>query len=559
MWTGPAFTSVPPRSSGGDFLGMGAIGERMYGGVFPGLNNAARHIRPYTAICWMIATLHKDAFSHGKTEIAELRRKTQLGIWKVQLLLNWVAKIDGLQGYPGIDRFEGDPQEVELRRETWPNIAISFWDTAWYKPSLLNGLRFLNEGRNEYRGTYSCTEAGNALAEAYDAAVRDLAPDLAQWLADPESLTCTRARLDALRPVLELTRPSARERTAFLQQYYSASLVQGAGGKERRKGLMLTLRALASLQAEGADQSVETIRHVMAAGITPGGEPIDLADLEVTRVEWGILQVRALQRLAMEKLLALVERYVLMAEQTGKPRRSLDIAEAIAAYLVHPKTGVLLPTVEQNYESVREAQGSFETAQAAGIVRGNMDIDLAYLKARLRGNVSADPRDWPEAARQAIWALIVCAAEADNLAPFKGARRLLRWDEGKQSLQELSAAVRKYMKESVETFARHVIHSSVIGQHTGVAIERSVVGLDGKDRFVFFEERHGLTRYADVSAARFVDPQESGDILYHALLLLENCGVLASEAPPAVPAYTHRFNASFRLNESGHRLLQGKL
>ena len=163
---GPTFTTVPPRSSAGDFLGMGAVGERLYGGVFTGLNNAARHIRPYAAICWMVDTLQQRAFVDGKGNVGKLRQETELGIWKIQLLLNWVAKLDGLQGYPGTDRFENDPDEVELRKETWPSIKVSFWDTAWYKPSLLNGLWFFNEATKQYHGTYFCTDVGLAIAQA---------------------------------------------------------------------------------------------------------------------------------------------------------------------------------------------------------------------------------------------------------------------------------------------------------------------------------------------------------------------------------------------------------
>lgn len=557
MLTQPTFTTQPPRSTAGDFLGMGAIGERMYGGVFPGLNNAARHVRPYTALCWIIYRLQQSAFSQGMANVAELRRQTEQGIWKMQLLMNWIARLDGAPGYPGTERFEGDPQTALLRKESWPSIGISFWDQAWYQPSLLNGLRFLNAGTKELRGTYSCTDAGIALAQAYEAAVQNLDPELATWLADPDALTCTKARVESLRPVLALDKPSAGERSAFLRQYFSAEFEQGQeGGKRRRKGLVLALRTVAALQEEDADQTVETIRHVMAAGITPGGEPIDVTGVEATQVQWSVLQVRALQRLAMEALLGVAERQILQAEQTGQPRRTGDIADAIAAYLAPSADNTLLARVEENYQWVREAQGAYATAQAAGLVEGNEHISLAALKAQLRGNAGHDAADWPGVTRQAIWSLIVCAAEADNLAPMTGAKRLLGWDAGKLSLNQLRATVRKHRDDTVDVFTRRIIESFVIAQHINVAVERSADRLDGKNRFVFSQERDGLTRYADTAAARFVNAMESGDILFHALLMLENCGKLASTVPDDKPAYTHRLLASFSLQKSAYNLLQ---
>jgi hypothetical protein len=554
---GPTFTTVPQRSSAGDFLGMGAIGERMYGGVFPGLNNAVRHVRPYAALCWMVHTLRQRAFATGKADIGALREDTQRGIWKIQLLLNWVAKLDEVEGYPGYDRFKDDPDEVELRKETWSNIKVSFWDTAWYKPSLLNGLRFLNAGTKEYRGTYSCTTAGIALAEAYDDEVQALGAATAKWLADPHELHCTKKRLQALRPVLELENPSTGEQKAFMRQYFAAEFDRPSeGGRNRRMGLMLALRTIHALQQEEASTTMEDVRHAMAAGWTPGGALIDDKGLEGIRVQWAILQVRAMQRLAMETLLALAERHVLLAEQTGVARQKEDIADAIAAYLKPSEDNEVLPTIQENYDWAKTEQGAYKTLQAAGLVERNPHLGIAALKVKLRGSVGMDQANWPFHAQQAIWTLIVCAIEAENLSLEKGAKRLLDWDAGKLSLNCLRKAMITYKNESTEKFTRHVVRHFVIEQHLSVATERSVAGLDGKQRFVFSPERDGLGRSAEVGAARFVDAQESWDILFHALLLLGNCGKLRFEPVEDRPAYTNRFDGTFTLNKAGRRLLE---
>ncbi|WP_257827400.1 hypothetical protein [Burkholderia glumae] len=554
---GPTFTTVPQRSSAGDFLGMGAVGERMYSGVFPGLNNAARHIRPYAAICWMVHTLHQRAFATGKTDIGVLREDTQLGIWKIQLLLNWVAKLDDIQGYPGYDRFEGNLNEVELRKETWSNIKVSFWDTAWYKPSLLNGLRFLNEGTKEFRGTYSCTEAGTALAEAYGEEVLALGSATAKWLSDPHELWCTKKRLENLRPVLDLENPSPREQKAFMRQYFAAEFDRSSeGGISRRKGLMLALRTIRALQQEEAGSTMEDIRHAMAAGCTPGGIPVDDTGLEGIRLQWSILQLRALQRLAMETLLALAERHILLAEQTGAARQKEDVSDAIAAYLKPAKDNEVLPTIQENYNWAKAEQGEYKTLQAAGLVEGNAYLGIAALKAELRGTVGMDQTNWPFHAQQAIWTLIVCGIEAENLSQEKGAKRLLDWDADKLSLNGLRQALTTYKNEPTERFAWYIVRNFVIEQHLSIATERSVVSLDGKQRFVFSPERDGLTRFSEAGAVRFVDAQESGDILFHALLLLSNCGKLRFTPVEDGPAYTNRFDGTFTLSKAGRKLLE---
>jgi hypothetical protein len=560
MLSGPVFTTEPPRSAGGDFLGMGVVGERLYGGVFPGLNNAVRHVRPYTALCWMVHRVREQAFAKGKVEPAELRRKMRQGIWKMQLLINWVAKLDDMQAYPGGRRFKDDPERVVLKKDSWPNIDISFWDSAWYKPSLLNGFRFLNQGKpglKDVRDTYSCTDAGIALAEAYDAAVRTLDPELAAWLADPDALECTKTQVEALRPVLQLDAPTRPECDAFLRQFVGAEFEQAdAEGRERRKGIVLALRSVEALEEEGTAPTVEMIRHVMAAGVTPGGIAIRLDGLEATRLRWCVLQLRALQRLAMEALLALAERKILAAEVSGAPRRLGDIADAVASLLSPGERGRLLPTVAENMAWIRRQQGGYPLAQAAAMVERIDRIDPAYLKARLRKSVGAKPAGWGQAARDAIWALIFCAVEADNLASVSGANAMLGWDEGRLSLTSLSALVKQYGSEPLQVLVRRVVESLVVNQHLNVAVERSAGRQDGKNRFVFSQERDGLARTAYGRSARFLEVSEAADILFHALLVLENCGQLQSSVQENSPINSQRFDAIFTQTDAGRELLQ---
>lgn len=555
--SGPVFTTVPATSSVGDFLGMGAVGERLYGGVFPGVNNAVRHIRPYAAICWMVLQLKQQAFADGQVSMADFRAMTKRGIWKIQLLLNWSAQVTGAQMFPGTERFKDNPESVVLSPESWPNIKVSFWDTAWYKPGLVNGLRFLNEGGGESRGTYNCTPAGVAIAEAYDKAVRALPKTkLAAWLADPDDLECSRKRLISLDSVLNLDKPSVAEQRAFLKQYLAAEHEPTTSGDDRRNGLLLALRTLGALQAEDAEQTVDTLRHTMAAGRTPNGNLLDLEGLKSAQLRWSILQTRLLQRLALETLLGLTERHILQSECEGTPRQKEDIAATVAAYLKPGKDNLLCDTVGENLEWIECAQGDLPTAQAAGLIEGDESLNFAALKAALRERTGPNSAVWPACAQRAIWALLVCAAEVENLQEMKGARVYLEWDADKLALAQLRQAALMYSDRSVEEFTRFVVERFVIGQHLSVAVARSDQGRDGKQRFVFTPERDGLTRMMEAGTPRFVEATESGDILYHAMLLLENCGLVGHKAAAGSPASEQRFEATFFLKKAAKRWMQ---
>lgn len=556
--SGPVFTSVPASSSAGDFLGMGAVGERLYSGVFPGVNNAVRHIRPYAAICWMVFQLRQRAFVDGRASMADYRAMTKRGIWKIQLLLNWTAHLTGAQMFPGTERFKDNRTFAVLRPETWPNIKISFWDTAWYKPGLVNGLRFLNEGTGGSRGTYDCTPAGLALAEAYHESVCKLpGTKLATWLADPDELDCPRKRVLALDSVLNLDKPSVAERSAFLHQYLGAEHESSAGnGRNRRKGLLLALRALEALEAEEAEGIVDTLRHTMAAGRTPRGVPLDLKGVESAQLRWSLLQTRQLQRLALEALLGLAERHILQAECKGTPRQKEDIASAIAVYLKPGKENTLSGRVGVNLEWIKNAQGGHPTVQIAGLVNNDENLSFAVLKAALRERTGPDPVAWPACARLAMWALLVCVAEVENMQAVPGARDLLEWDADKLALGELRRVAHTYRDRSMVEFACFVVERFVIGQHLAVSVARSDQGQDGKQRFVFTPERDGLTRFMEAGTPRFVEASESGDILYHAMLLLENCRLVGHKDAAGFSAGDQRFTSNFFLKKAAKSWMQ---
>ena len=561
----PQFTTLPQNSGAGDFLGMGAVGERLYTGVFPGLNNAVRHIRPYAAICWMIQKVNEEAFKSGAVTPSQLKNLTDQGIWKIQLLLNWAAYLNKEEMYPGVERFRSDQDKVDLCRSTWPDIKISFWDAVWYRPGLLNGLRLVNEGSGANRGTFDCTDAGKALADAYDKAVVSLEmPTLVKWLSDPNAFTCTRKTVVKLDPILRLSRPSKAEQTAFLRQYALAEFDGAAAdlGHTRRRGLLLALRSIRALEEEDALTSVDNIRHTMATGITPGNKSIDLAGAEDVQLKWSILQMRLLQRLALENLLNLVEWHVHKAECEQLPRGKTDIADAIAEYFGADAKNNFSGLVGFHLDSIKGSQRHFATIQAAGFARKNGFEHFRFidLKEKLRRRFHfSDKGDRELCAQSAVWALLVCAVDVENQRSRKGAQKMLEWDADKLSLMGLNQAAYQHQDALLSDFARFLVERQVILQHFNVASARTAQRLDGRQRFIFTNEREGLARIANVESSQAGDVGETGDVLFHALLLLENCAVLEHIPDVAAGARFQRFRGTFTLTSARGSALLDRL
>lgn len=83
----PQYVPRPEGARGPDPLGMQSTIMGLYRKVLPGLNNRARYIRVYSAICWMVSqiwdTLDDDASDEA------IQAAFDAGIPKIQLLLVW--------------------------------------------------------------------------------------------------------------------------------------------------------------------------------------------------------------------------------------------------------------------------------------------------------------------------------------------------------------------------------------------------------------------------------------------------------------------------------------
>ena len=97
-----AFTSsVPPKPGGIDPLGLSQINFDLMDQIFPGLNNVARHIRPFTLVTWAWRRAATRAQELGKTRL--LVSDLQDFVDRVEVVYAWSQFLTGAADLPGRD------------------------------------------------------------------------------------------------------------------------------------------------------------------------------------------------------------------------------------------------------------------------------------------------------------------------------------------------------------------------------------------------------------------------------------------------------------------------
>jgi len=282
-------------SPGGvDPLGLRQINFQMMDRVLPGLNNVARHIRPYTVIAWAwrrgayLAGL-KGGRKVGQPELQDfVDRMEVLFVWS-QLLNNANSDLPGRDFLLPVTRqekfrFGGAPwtkMREQRRYSTALSAAVNYGPAVktlgWVIPSAI------------YRGAYVSSER---VSKALDALERAMGENLAHPVfSQLGSVEVTRDEAREIGKAWELLAPSAEEQDA----------------------MRVTLTALA--HSEYLDQAVRCIQEANAfsgssdhkrISVDLCGAPslfrpsVALAD--VPR-RWRLVQMRQLFRLSLEALL----------------------------------------------------------------------------------------------------------------------------------------------------------------------------------------------------------------------------------------------------------------
>lgn len=536
MLDAPSYADPVQRGVvGDDPLGLAPTNERLYNSAFPGFNNYVRHIRVYSAICWMTKQV-AQLLQRGEAKTnSEARILFEGAIEKIELALVWANQ--GAPGLAGNTRmFPNSDKRVTLRFDAFGTSKATLFDAPTYKPSLTSGLQFMEQRSG---GTFGLLPYGETLADAFDEAVRDL-PEY-QWLRSPDKTAARRSQVEALVSALDVANPSASEQSAFLASFFPENISADATNDKQARWLTLQmmLRSVSAVcranKASGKSASATTreIRACMARGIAIDGSCV-IRDVERVQAWWAVLQVRQLQRLSLETLYCVVERWIAAREEDGESQSLSDCIRQLSMAGHQYLDKAVCENIGQLSDLFRSLQSERKSLyEAAAYWRPNGDADendadvfLHIDRLNERETMIHDSEDGCEAIANAYIGLIFCAVETTNLKENPEALQAMKADGDSCSLLHLAELFTKLQSSSVESFLMHVLKNWVVLRHFAVVGSRSIP-FDGKNRFRFVMGDYGLERFD--KAASLPLPGMSKDKLKYALLLCEQCGLLANQ------------------------------
>lgn len=532
MRDAPTYAEAVQRGVvGDDPLGLAPTNERLYNSALPGFNNYVRHIRVYSAICWMTKQV-SVALSKGAADTnEEAKRLFDAAIQKMELALVWANR--GAPGIAGNRReFPTHNDPVELCFETFGTSEATLFAAVTYKPSLTNGLRFLEARAGN---TYGCLPYGDALADAFDETAKEQ-PGY-QWLKAPDQLTATGAKIAGLAAALDVNKPSPAEREAFIESFFPGVLGEDARNDDRARWLTLNLmlRAVDAVcrakvvAGEAPNATVDEIRACMARGRASNGLGVVNEDLKRVQAWWAVLQVRQLQRLCLETLYCVAERWISDRETDGQSHSLEDCVRQLSIAGLSFVNDAVVDSVRQLEALFLESQGDYPTlyeASAYEKAEEASEVDVFTHVGRLkdRSTLSIDDDGACEAVANAYIGLVFCAVETANLAKSPEALQALKADGDTCSLLRLVDLVDRLRAASSEHFIGHLVKEWVLLRHFEVVASRSVA-FDGKNRFRFVVGDYGLERFD--KSAPLPHPALAADKLEHALLLCKQAGLLS--------------------------------
>jgi hypothetical protein len=500
----------------GDPLGLAAMNERLYNKVFPGYNNVVRHIRVYSALCWMAERVHESYLSDPPANSTKAAERMTLAMQKMELALLWANEgaLKGL-GVAGVDReFPQDNRTQPLVFSAWDSKA-TLMAAAAYGPSISSGFQFM-------KGDNVCEVAGKQLAQAFDAA---LEPGLASsWLRDVNKLQTTRSQVQKIASALDLAAPSKLEQQAFMRSFFPRKRPSTDESQANRwTSLHLTLATIQKLPAGAATQA--EIRAAMARGLTPEGTSVVEEGMETMQVAWAVLQLRQLQRLALETLYGLV-----LAWTSAHHRRGLFATDCVddlrVAALAHYQANQLLATaeLERRFTALRRNRHTlYEAASMSDEPGADVFDGIVRMQSRR-------PAIWGaghgEAAAEAINALTFCAVETGNLLAQPHPAALLKeLAADRCSLTSLEASLRTFRSKPLGAWVEFLVGQWVMVRYAEVTSSRGAAQ-NGHLRFAFTVGDRGLELCGP--RAEPFKPSISQDKLFHTLLLLEQSGLVRS-------------------------------
>jgi hypothetical protein len=480
----PGFTPASiPRFGGVDPLGLRQINFDLMDEVLPGLNNVARHIRPFVVVSWAWRRANQLAQSGGTSHIKHGELEDFVDRIEVLYVASQVLR-DAKADLPGRDYL------APLLRET----EFTFGGTDWqqrrkarrYSTALsapINygpGLKMLGwvSRHPEYPNIMVPKPAAMPALDAFEAEIDELLHHDAFTAFGPVTVTRDEAR--AWADAWSLNGPTETEARVMSELLFGSSAPLG-----RQLGGELMLSA-----AHASTVDLDGLRAAMAGApstYTPSPHLLNIRDA------WRRIQVRQLFRFSLEALF-----YWTLVHLEGTTR-SVDSLVGTFLTQAPPQNGVT--TAAQWSASLQpQAAGPTElitrirqalAAAAARDLAGSIATGLAFC---LTDGLVAEPN----------------TVRADRL-PLSRARL------------EASARANAPLSE----FLRHVLESWVLAQHSYWSVGRGLADARARGRILLrlkiILDEGGWTLTPGVSRGN--PPRPTADRLQTAIMLATECGL----------------------------------
>lgn len=414
------------KAGGVDPLGLRQINFDLMNEVFPGLNNVARHIRPFTLVAW--AWRRTIALARERKERLLLSAHEDF-VARIEVAFAWsLLQRQGTGGIdlPGKQRIAelwGDAKVIRFGDEQWTDFvkarrnSTALTAAINYGPGL-RAFRILVDDAHQ-PGVRVPGEGTEKLLDAFE---KRLMPILDHKLFNgwgPCSLK--RATAEEWADVWDMDELIAAERKAMCDR-----LVGEVASRSRRGGFRLLTRVCEDVEEDELDE--ETLRPAM----------FDLASNELHEevVLWRRVQVRQAFRLALEALFEWI---------VGQIGGGTLTTEVLAQRLLE-EVGVEVATARDWFSSLVE-----EDATVVGA--------MAELQSCMQ-------------ARQGIGTAALAALAVSVLSP----KDLHDHSERRERLPIALALadVERLGKGSPAHFLAHVIESWIIAQHTYWSVGRGL-------------------------------------------------------------------------------------
>ncbi len=483
--TDPFFVPSPSIGIGGvDPLGLREINFDLMDEVLPGLNNVARHVRPFVVTTW---AWHRAA---------EVARRSGLDGVNDQVILDFVDRVDVIYVWsqflrdPNADLPGRDVIAPIIRSPKW-TFGGSDWSarrktrrlsTALMAPinygPALKSMGWIQQHQH-YPTIFLPSQAAAPAVAAFEKKISKFIDATA--LSTFGEVEVSAADVASWAEAWALDEPTETEREVMRM------LLMGDGAPVgRQKGCALMLEAGRTIKDE--DLYVENLREVMAGTPSSFVAPDGLADAQAI---WRKVQVRQLFRLALEALLYWA------SSQLKDGARTTDFL--VARFI--EETGAVT-----DWLKCEEGEAAGPTELQEGIVAALNDPTGESLP---KGVVNA---------------LRLCLSEPHTPDPIPRPDRL-PLDRARKEAEAWAAA------GSTRDFLRNVFEKWVFAQHVYWSVGRGLADARARGktllRLKVVLEENGWALAPGVKAAG--KPRPSGDRLRTALTLADECGLLIGD------------------------------